>query len=94
MRNEAPSDPIWPGEEGLTPDQRRDMDRIRRQMKKARDTGSRVEEIKAKCLECVGGKWREVRECPCQQCPLWNHRMGAASRSIGIVEKGNHKAEC
>ena len=77
---------VHPGEENLTPEQRADMDRIRRQVNKARETGSRVEEIRAKCLECAGGKWRDVRECPCRRCPLWNHRMGAASRAMGTGE--------
>lgn len=32
--------------------------------------------IRAKCLDCSGGSWTEVRNCPSQECELWPFRMG------------------
>ena len=30
--------------------------------------------IDAKCLECSSFDTREVKECPCRNCPLWDFR--------------------
>lgn len=35
---------------------------------------SKVLAIKAKCWDCCGGQRNEIRDCPCQACPLWPHR--------------------
>ena len=67
---------VLPGEEGLTPQQRRDLERIREAKRKALRTGSRVDEIAAHCLECIGGRWKDVQECDNPGCPLKRHRMG------------------
>jgi len=32
--------------------------------------------IRAKCLECCYGSPKEVRECPCPDCPLYPYRLG------------------
>jgi hypothetical protein len=32
--------------------------------------------IRAKCLDCSGGSFREVKECPIEDCPLYAYRMG------------------
>lgn len=35
-----------------------------------------VKAIRAKCMDCSGGSFLEVRECPCVECPLYPYRMG------------------
>ena len=67
-------------DEGLPVKTRRDLERIRRQKKKALETGSRVQAVRAFCLSCLGGQWSEVRECGSRDCPLWPFRMGAPER--------------
>jgi len=45
-----------------------------------------VKAIRAKCLECSGGSYRDVRECLIPECPLYPFRMGKnpnRSRSDG-----------
>jgi len=42
--------------------------------------------IRAKCLDCSGGEYKEVRECPFdgkqdEECPLYPLRMGTGSRA-------------
>ena len=32
--------------------------------------------IRAKCMDCSGGSFHEVRECPCVECPLYSFRSG------------------
>ncbi len=32
--------------------------------------------IRAKCVDCSGGQFNEVRECPVKNCTLWPYRMG------------------
>ena len=32
--------------------------------------------IRAKCLDCCCGQAKEVRSCPCENCPLFPYRMG------------------
>ena len=32
--------------------------------------------IRAKCMDCSGGSFHEVRECPCVECPLYAYRSG------------------
>jgi hypothetical protein len=32
--------------------------------------------IRAKCLDCVCGEPRYVKECETRTCPLWPYRMG------------------
>ena len=32
--------------------------------------------IRAKCLECSGGQFKEVRLCPVKNCPLYEYRNG------------------
>ena len=70
------SEKIRPGEEGLTPSDRSALERIRKAKCKALRTGSRVDAIVAHCLECVGGKWKDVRECDNPGCPFKRFRMG------------------
>ena len=32
--------------------------------------------IRAKCLDCCGGQYTEVKQCPCTNCPLYDFRLG------------------
>ena len=32
--------------------------------------------IRAKCLDCCGGQYSEVKMCPCTNCPLHDFRLG------------------
>lgn len=35
-----------------------------------------IKAIRAKCLDCSGGQYTEVRLCPVERCPLYPYRMG------------------
>ncbi len=35
-----------------------------------------VKAIRAKCLDCTAGQYKEVRFCPITDCPLYPYRMG------------------
>lgn len=37
---------------------------------------SPLKAIRAKCFDCCGGKYNEIRECGAQSCPLYNYRFG------------------
>lgn len=37
---------------------------------------SPLKAIRAHCLECVGGSYREVKLCPCTKCELYPFRFG------------------
>lgn len=41
-----------------------------------------LKEIRKKCLDCCCDQENEVRECPCQECPLWKFRMGKDSTHV------------
>ena len=32
--------------------------------------------IRQKCLDCCCGQFKEVRLCPCKECPIYPYRMG------------------
>ena len=32
--------------------------------------------IRAKCLDCCCGQYKEVELCPCSDCPLYPYRFG------------------
>lgn len=32
--------------------------------------------IRLKCIDCCGGDKKEVKLCPCTECPLWAFRLG------------------
>ena len=44
---------------------------------------SPVKAIRAKCLDCAGGK-KEVRLCQTGDCPLYPYRMGRNPSRAGI----------
>ena len=35
-----------------------------------------IKAIRAKCVDCSGGMYSEVRKCVQHSCPLWPMRMG------------------
>ena len=37
---------------------------------------TRSKAIKAKCLDCCCGQYREVKMCTVKACPLWIYRLG------------------
>ena len=67
---------VLTNEGNLTPEIRRDLERIRAAKRKAKRTGSRSDALKAYCLECLGGSWKDVRECDSRGCTLKPFRMG------------------
>jgi len=36
--------------------------------------------IREKCLDCMGGSYREVRRCPITDCSLYIYRLGKNPR--------------
>lgn len=46
-----------------------------------------IKAIRAKCLDCCAGQAAEVRECLCNDCPLYGFRMGKNPNYKG--RKGN-----
>lgn len=44
--------------------------------------------IRARCIDCCGGSYSEVRLCPCSDCPLFLYRLGKRPKSANTaVEK-------
>jgi len=46
-----------------------------------------IKAIRANCLECMCGSYKEVRECHIEDCPLWPYRLGKRPTTVGIVDK-------
>lgn len=40
--------------------------------------------IRAKCLDCMCDQLAEVRQCPCEDCPLYPFRMGHNPNRKGV----------
>jgi len=32
--------------------------------------------IRAHCIDCSGGSWKEIEKCPIRKCPLYPYRFG------------------
>ena len=47
--------------------------------------------IRKKCLECMNSSYKEIRECPSVDCPLWEFKMGHNPLRQGIGGKSCHK---
>jgi len=41
--------------------------------------------MRLKCLDCCGFVQKEVRLCPCKNCPLYPYRLGVGSDKIKSV---------
>ena len=52
-----------------------------------------IKAIRAKCLDCCCGSWKEVRLCPADDCPIWPYRFGKRPETVGIVDKSAIPAE-
>ena len=39
--------------------------------------------IRHKCVECCGGQFNEVKQCPVVKCPLYPYRMGHRPSTAG-----------
>ena len=37
---------------------------------------TRGQAIRAKCIDCCCGNKKEVKLCPCSDCPLYRYRLG------------------
>ena len=40
--------------------------------------------IRAKCLDCMCGQYKEVTLCPSEQCPLYAYRFGRRPKGEGM----------
>jgi hypothetical protein len=38
--------------------------------------------IRAKCLDCSGDSWHEVKLCQVVDCPLWDYRIGQRPKTV------------
>lgn len=51
-------------------------------------TPSMARAIRAKCLNCSGYQWSEVRDCVLTDCPLFPYRFGKGPKAaINSLEK-------
>ena len=46
-----------------------------------------IKAIRAKCMDCSGGSFLEVRECPCTGCPLYPYRMGHRPPKMNLQDE-------
>jgi len=50
-----------------------------------------IKAIRAKCLECSAGSYKEVAECPIGSCPLYLYRYGKRPKSQSKPKKESTK---
>jgi len=43
--------------------------------------------IRAKCLDCCAGQFKEVRCCTSEDCPLYIYRLGRNPKRKGVGNK-------
>jgi len=46
-----------------------------------------IKAIRAKCMDCFGGSFLEVRECPCTECHLYPYRMGHRPPKMNLQDE-------
>lgn len=46
-----------------------------------------MQAIRAKCLDCSNGQYKEVRLCTCTNCDLHPFRMGKRPETVARQEK-------
>ncbi|MHB8144009.1 MAG: hypothetical protein ACYDGX_10260 [Thermoleophilia bacterium] len=51
---------------------------------------SPLKSIRAKCLDCAAGSYKEVKLCPCTDCSLYPFRFGHNPARQGIGRKGGN----
>lgn len=53
---------------------------------------SPLKAIKEKCIDCMGGQQRLVKDCPCQNCPLFEYRSGKSNRKRTLTDEQRQAA--
>ncbi len=48
-----------------------------------------IKAIRAKCLDCSCGQFKEVKLCPVKNCPLYEYRNGHRPKDEEIIVKDN-----
>ena len=51
-----------------------------------------IKSIRLKCLDCCAGIPKEVRECPIEECPLYQFRLGTNPNITRGKRKGSIEA--
>lgn len=46
-----------------------------------------IKAIRAKCLDCSCGSFKEVRLCPCKKCALYPYRFGHRPKAKDFIEE-------
>uniref|UniRef100_A0A6M3LQZ9 Uncharacterized protein n=1 Tax=viral metagenome TaxID=1070528 RepID=A0A6M3LQZ9_9ZZZZ len=49
--------------------------------------------IRAKCLECSNDSFKEVRLCPCADCPLYPYRNGRRPKKASGIKDNKNENE-
>lgn len=50
---------------------------------------STLKAVRAFCLECCGGSYKEVKLCPAQRCPLYAYRLGHRPKKPGENDRNS-----
>lgn len=66
--------------------------RKRREISKRGCGMTPIRAIRAKCMECSNGQFREVRLCPMPGCPLYPYRMGHRPKKEGLAAENQPEA--
>ncbi len=48
-----------------------------------------IKAIRAKCLDCSCGQFKEVKLCPVKNCPLYEYRNGHRPKDEEFIVKDN-----
>lgn len=48
-----------------------------------------IKAIRAKCLDCSNGQFKEVRLCPVKNCPLYAYRNGHRPKSEELTAEND-----
>lgn len=48
-----------------------------------------IKAIRAKCLDCSNGQFKEVRLCPVKNCPLYEYRGGHRPKSEELTAEND-----
>lgn len=48
-----------------------------------------IKAIRAKCLDCSCGQFKEVKLCPIKNCPLYEYRNGHRPKDEEFIVKDN-----
>lgn len=56
-----------------------------------KDAEALLRDIRAHCLDCMGGSREQVAKCNCNRCSLHQHRMGAEEASRYHEARGERR---